>query len=148
MLGLHRGDVRPSGLCAALSLPILFHDGTPPYCDPLQIASLGELHPELKIILGHAGICDMHYDAIRAAERNRNIYLCFCCTPVGDIEDIVSRIDSDRLFFGTDFYGIDSFSSYLDNMIESVALSGLPAETKEKIFYSNAKRFMDALETA
>jgi len=132
-----------SGLCAELDLPILFHDGTPPYCSPLQIASLGELHKDLRIIMGHAGIADMHFDVIRAAQQNPNIYLGFCCTPLGDIEDIVSKIDNDRLFFGTDFYGIESFSSYVDNMIEAVTLADLSDEVKHKIMYANAARFME-----
>lgn len=135
-----------SGMCSDYNLPILFHDGTPPYCDPLQIASLGEIHPNLKIILGHAGISDMHHDAIRAAKKNKNIYLCFCCTPVGDIEDVTRKIDEDRLFFGTDYYGIESFSSYMDNMVDSVMLADISPELKEKIFYSNAYKFMNSLE--
>ncbi len=135
-----------SGLCEELGLPILFHDGTPPYCDPLQIASLGEIHPDLKIILGHAGISDMHFDAIQAARKNKNVYLCFCCTPIGDIEDIVKKVDEDRLFFGTDYYGIDSFSSYMDNMINSVTMAELSAVQKGKILYENAAAFMRNLE--
>lgn len=135
-----------SGICEELSLPILFHDGTPPYCDPLQIASLGEIHTDLKIILGHAGISDMHFDAIQAAKQNKNIYLCLCCTPLGDIEDIAQKIDEDHLFFGTDFYGIDSFSSYVDNMINSVVMANLSPRLKEKILYENAANYMRSLK--
>ena len=135
-----------SGICEELNLPILFHDGTPPYCDPLQIASLGEIHANLKIILGHAGISDMHFNAIQAARQNKNIYLCFCCTPLGDIEDIAGKIDEDHLFFGTDYYGIDSFSSYVDNMINSVAMADLSPRLKQKILHDNAANFMRSLE--
>jgi len=131
-----------TGLCAELGLPILFHDGTPPYCDPLQIASLCEIHSNLRIILGHSGISDMHFNALQAAKKNKNIFLCFCCTPVGDIEDFVRQIDNDRLFFGTDFYGIDSFSSYIDDMIDAVMLANIPKEVKEKILYNNASGFL------
>lgn len=134
-----------AGLCAECGMPILFHDGTPPYCDPLQIASLGKLYPNLKIILGHAGISDMHHDAIRAFNENENVYMCFCCTPVGDVEDIVNKVDTDRLFFGTDFYGIACFSSYVENMIDCVRMANIPEEIKEKIFYKNPLRFMQMI---
>lgn len=132
-----------AGLCERLGLPVLFHDGTPPYCDGLQIAALGEMFPKLKIILGHAGICDLYHDSIVAAEQNENIYLCFCCSATGDVERVVSRIDSDRLIFGTDFYGIDSFGTYIDNTLGGVTYANIPEDVKEKILYGNALRLME-----
>ena len=135
-----------SGICEQYGLPILFHDGTPPYCDPLQIASLGKIHPDLKIILGHAGLCDMHYSAKQAYRQNPNVYLCFCCTPLGDIEDFVREFGSDRMFFGTDFYGIDEFKSYVPNMLDSVLESSISEKDKEAIFSKNAEQFMADIE--
>ena len=41
-----------------LAIPILFHDGTPAYSTPLQIAVLLDRYPELTVILGHGGRWD------------------------------------------------------------------------------------------
>lgn len=131
-----------AGLCAKLGLPMLFHDGTPPYGDPLQIASLGEIHPDLKIILGHTGLADMFSNAISAAEKNSNIYLCFCCTVSGDIEKTVKKISPERLFFGTDFYGIEKYCSYIDNMLDAVMTANIDQKIKEMILYKNALKLI------
>ena len=54
----------------------MFHEGTPPYADTLQVANLAELYPEAKIILGHAGLYDSYRNAVSAAKRLPNIFLC------------------------------------------------------------------------
>ncbi len=128
-----------AALCEQLGLPMLFHDGTPPYCDSLQIAALGELCPNLNIILGHAGICDLSHDAISAAEQNDHIYLGFCCSQTGDVERAASRIRSDRLLFGTDFYGIDTFGTYISNTLGGILYADLPDDVRQNILYNNAK---------
>ena len=134
-----------SGYCAQLGLPILFHDGTPPYCDPLQLASLVELHPELILILGHAGLGIAYYDALTAALKHPTVYLCLCGTPLGDIRKFAEKVSTEKLFFGSDFYGIAEFSSYLDNMIDAVKFAGLSPELSEAILYKNAKTFQKSV---
>src|SRR5947209_9255266 len=43
---------------AAAELPVLFHDGTPPYATTFQIAALARCVPETTVVLGHAGLAD------------------------------------------------------------------------------------------
>lgn len=85
-----------------LEMPVMFHDGTPPYCTPLQVAALAARYPELTVILGHSGIKDMWPEALAAARRYPNLVLCLCGTAPLGIERIVSEVAPERLLFGTD----------------------------------------------
>jgi predicted TIM-barrel fold metal-dependent hydrolase len=89
-------------------VPILFHDGTPPYTSPLQIAQLAAKFPELKVVLGHAGLMDLWQEAIVAAKRHSNIYVCFSGgTPFSIYDKIIKQIDTSRIVFGSDVFGDD-----------------------------------------
>lgn len=80
-----------------LDMPMMFHDGTPPYSTPLQVAALAGRFPELTIILGHSGIKDMWQEALAAAKRYPNIVLCLCGTVPYGMDRIVSEVAADRL---------------------------------------------------
>ncbi|HET7450411.1 MAG TPA: amidohydrolase family protein [Gaiellaceae bacterium] len=83
-------------------IPILFHDGTPPFSTPLQLASLAERHPRTTIVLGHGGLHDLWREAIAAVAACPNVHLCMCGTPGYAMRAIVRRCPLDRLLFGTD----------------------------------------------
>ncbi|MFC1606492.1 amidohydrolase family protein [Candidatus Latescibacterota bacterium] len=85
-----------------LDMPVLFHDGTPPYTNPLQIAWAAEQVPETTIILGHAGLDDLYNDAILACRRQKNIYLCLCSLSSGRIGEIIRKCPPDKLLYGSD----------------------------------------------
>jgi uncharacterized protein len=127
--------------CIRHGLPLLFHDGTPPYADTLQVAHLAEKYPEAKIILGHSGLLDSHRSAVSAARRFPNVWLCLCGPAIGDVEYIVEHADTDRLLFGSDFGGsslriLDDFIGIIENAVEDEVL-------KNKIYWENAARLMD-----
>lgn len=88
--------------CVEHDLPILFHDGTPPYSDSMQIASLAERFPVAKIILGHAGLYDGYRTAIAAASRHKNIYLCVCGPGIGDMRAMITALGPERILYGSD----------------------------------------------
>ena len=83
-------------------VPILFHDGTPPFSTPLQLASLARRHPETTVVLGHGGLHDLWREAIAAVEQEDNVHLCMCGTPGYAMRRIVARCPVERLLFGTD----------------------------------------------
>ena len=85
-----------------LEMPVLFHDGTPPYSTPLQIAWAAEQTPETTVILGHAGLDDLYHDAILACRRQKNIHLCLCSLSSGLIGEIIKSCPPDRLLYGSD----------------------------------------------
>ncbi len=122
-----------------LGLPVLFHDGTPPYCTPLQIAAAAEKVPETTIILGHSGINDLYKDAILACHRHRNIHLCLCSQKAGCIQEFIRQCPAERLLFGTD-------AGFGDNLIKPAITGyldlGVSDEILNKIFYENAKALL------
>ena len=85
-----------------LGVPVLFHDGTPPFSTPLQLATLARRHPETAIVLGHGGLHDLWREAIEAVLTTANVHLCMCGTPGYAMRAIVARCPVDRLLFGTD----------------------------------------------
>jgi len=87
---------------AALGVPVLFHDGTPPFSTPLQLASLARRQPRTTIVLGHGGLHDLWREAIAAVATTDNVHLCLCGTPGYAMRAIVARCPLERLLFGTD----------------------------------------------
>lgn len=87
---------------AALGVPVLFHDGTPPFSTPLQLASLARRHPRTTVVLGHGGLHDLWREAIEAVRTTPNVHLCMCGTPGYAMRAIVARLPLERLLFGTD----------------------------------------------
>lgn len=122
--------------CIKYNLPIIFHDGTPPYSDCLQIANLAELYPEAKIILGHSGLYDFYRNAVSAVNRFKNVYLCLCGPAIGDIKYILSRVDNNRLIYGSDF-GTAAVIT-LQERIKTIEYAVEDQEIRRKILYDNA----------
>jgi len=87
---------------AELGIPVLLHDGTPPFSAPLQLASLARRHPRTVIVLGHGGLHDMWREAAEAVVTTPNVHVCLCATPSYAMRAIVARCPLDRILFGTD----------------------------------------------
>ena len=125
-----------------LGMPIIFHDGTPPYSTPLQIAAVAARFPEATVILGHSGLKDMWQAALAAAKRYPNIILCLCGTlPLG-IDQIVSEIEPQRLLFGTDL-GFGSSPGTREYRLGQIQRLDLAPETKALILGESARRLFD-----
>ncbi|MDQ0920250.1 amidohydrolase family protein [Paenibacillus sp. V4I5] len=137
-------------IASELGIPILFHDGTPPYASSLQIAELAVRHPKLKVLLGHAGLHDLWPEAIAAGKRHRNVYLCMCSTPPFAMEQIVAEVPLTQIVFGTDgglFHKPQQ--PYVDYRFREFDLLDIPEEAKSQILGPNALRLlgMDKKET-
>lgn len=94
-------------LCEQLGIAILFHDGTPVYTHPLQIARLCRDYPGLTVIAGHAGLVDLWREAILAAERYPNLVLCLCGPRELGIKEIIDKIPPEQLCVGSDIFTSD-----------------------------------------
>lgn len=92
-------------LCQKLGVAIIFHDGTPPYSTPLQIASLARDFPSLRIISGHSGLFDLWEDAMQAAKRYPNYYLCLCGPTMRAMQRIVDEVPAEQICVGSDMCG-------------------------------------------
>ena len=86
--------------------PVMFHDGSPPYADTLQIAALAQRYPQVDIILGHSGLYDSYRSAIEAANLYKNIWLLLQGPAINDLREIIKKCGKDRLLFGTDYCSV------------------------------------------
>jgi hypothetical protein len=126
-----------------LGIPMIFHDGTPPYSSSLQIARLAAEYPELKVILGHAGLHDLWPEAIAAGRRNRNVYLCMCATPPFAMERIVDEVPTEQIVFGSDgglFHTVDQ--PYVDYRFREFEELDISPEVKAAILGDNARKLL------
>lgn len=128
-------------ICTKYDIPIIFHDGTPPYASTLQIANLAERHPNAKIILGHSGLLEMYDDAISAAKRLNNIYLSITGPSISHIQAIVKNVSIEKLFFGSDF-GFTRSTAALVYRLDMWNYINIDEDSKKKIFYDNAMRII------
>lgn len=128
---------------AMLSVPIFFHDGTPPFSAPLQIALLARRHPRTTFILGHGGLHDMWREAIAAVASCDNLYLCMCASPMYAMRAIVARCRMDRLLFGSDA-GVDMTcrSHYVQLRFRQLERVGLSASAFHAISELNPARLL------
>ena len=88
--------------CARLGVPIHLHDGTPPYCTPLQVGDLARRHPTLTVISGHCGLRGLWRDAIRAALDYENLYLNLSGVPLAAAQAVANQLPARRLMWGSD----------------------------------------------
>jgi predicted TIM-barrel fold metal-dependent hydrolase len=83
--------------------PVIFHDSTPPYSTPLQIAFLAQQVLEATEILGHAGLSEFPLESLAAAQRCPNILLCPCSAPLDWMRVFVAEIGCERILYGSDY---------------------------------------------
>jgi predicted TIM-barrel fold metal-dependent hydrolase len=122
-----------------LGMPVLFHDGTPPYATPLQIAAAAAQAPGTTVILGHAGLDDMHQDAVLACRRLPNVHLCLCGLSSGHMKEAIEQCPADRLLFGSDG-GFGAF--VVRNAITKIVATGASSAVQERIFFLNPRRLL------
>ena len=91
--------------CQKLGVTVFFHDGTPPYGTPLQLARLCREFPDLKVVSGHAGLNDLWNDSCCAAQRYANYYICLCGVAVSQMQSIVERVPPRQICVGSDAAG-------------------------------------------
>jgi len=122
-----------------LGLPVLLHDGSPPYSDPLQIAWAAAEAPGTTVVLGHAGLDDLTENAVLACLRQPNVHLCLCGPSAGLIEEIVARVPVERLLFGSDA----GFSAgVVEHFLERVRAVVSSEDTLDRILWRNPRRIL------
>jgi len=126
-----------------LKAPAVFHDGTPPYTAPLQIAHIASKFPEVPIILGHSGLHDMWTEALRVAQKYENIYLCTCGSSFLAVRTMVRAVGASRVVYGSDFLlgGIEGMRYQL----KLVDLLPVSDGDKEKILGESLSDIVPAL---
>jgi predicted TIM-barrel fold metal-dependent hydrolase len=126
---------------ARLGVPLLFHDGTPCYATPLQVAYLADRFPRLTIILGHGGLMDLWVEAIAAVKRYPNCHVCLCgSAPPAIFARVIADVDVAKVTIGTDAGFGDDYGAVF-RMAEFHALQ-LSEPDREAIYWRNATRLL------
>jgi predicted TIM-barrel fold metal-dependent hydrolase len=124
----------------SMGVPVEFHDGTPPYSSPLQIAHFAQRHPKLKVILGHGGLHDLWKEAVYAAERCPNIYIVPSSMPLHGLKQALERVPVERFLFGSDAgFGDPYWQTF---QLEKIRWLQLSAEEEALILGGNAERIL------
>jgi uncharacterized protein len=128
-----------------LGIPVLFHDGTPPFSTPLQLAALARRHPGTAIVLGHGGLHDLWREAVEAVLTTGNVHLCMCGTPGYAMRAIVARCPFDRLLFGTDA-GLrpEPLPRYAALRVRQLDELGIDDAQRDAILVANPRRLLAA----
>jgi predicted TIM-barrel fold metal-dependent hydrolase len=126
---------------ARLGVPILFHDGTPCYSTPLQVAYLADRYPDLTVILGHGGLMDLWVEALAALRRYPNCHVCLCgSAPPAIFRHLIEQVGPERVMLGTDAGFGDDYAAEF-RMAQFRALP-LDDAAREAIFWRNAMRML------
>lgn len=124
-----------------LDIPIVFHNGSPPYACPTQVGNLARKFPEAKLILGEAGLKDLWLDALAVGAKYPNIYLCPAASPFSAVREMVSSLPIGKLVFGTDLGFSQKEEVLLE--IEKIRLLPLTDAEREMIFSGNIRRLVN-----
>jgi predicted TIM-barrel fold metal-dependent hydrolase len=118
-----------------LGIPIIMHNGSPPYACPTQVGNLAKKFPEANLILAEAGLKDLWLDAVAVGKKYPNVYLCPAASPFSAVLEMIRTVPIGKLVFGTDL----GFSRKEEVLLEIEKVRRLPLEEsdREKIFSGN-----------
>lgn len=130
---------------AELGIPVLFHDGTPPFTAPLQLASLARRHPRTTVVLGHGGLHDLWREALAAVQSTANVHICLCATPPYAMQCLIDRLPLERILFGTDG-GLfpEARQQYVDLRVRQLDALALSARQRRAILEENPSRLLQS----
>lgn len=123
-------------LSVQYDVPILFHDGTPPFSLPAQVALLAHRHPNARLILGHCGLLEHWREALCALNSTPNLWGCLCGPHLAALRALALQGPADRLLWGSDAgFGTANPYPYRLDLIETLRL---PKALADRIFRKNA----------
>ena len=127
-------------------VPVLFHDGTPCFSLPSQIALLARRHPHVRFILGHCGLLEHWREAIGAMDYAENVWGCLCGPHLAALEELVRHCDRNRLIWGSDHgFSLADAIGYRKGIVD---LLDLADADREAIFSRNPARLFALTEGA
>jgi hypothetical protein len=131
-------------LAASAGVPVIFHDGTPPYSLPSQIALLARRNPRTQFILGHCGLLEHWREAAMALNSTGNLWGCLCGPHAAGVAHLIRHCDTTRLLWGSDAgFTLDDAIGYRLGLMDVVGISD---RVKQSILSDNPKRLLDQKE--
>ncbi len=116
-------------LAAEFGVPLIFHDGTPPFSLPSQMALLAQRHPRTNVILGHAGLFEHYQEAAAAVRAADNGWACLCGPHLEGFGHLLDRCPLERLLWGTDSgFGLVDGLYYRVPLMDLLRLNDAQAE--------------------
>ena len=124
-------------------LPVIVHDGTPPYASPLQIGELAGRVPASVIVLAHGGLMDLWQDAVAAVNRWPNVRVTLCGTASqSTLVQVLTGVPPDRVAVGTDTgFGDPGMASHRLAVLRRIA-ERLPAADAAAVLHDNAASWL------
>lgn len=127
-------------LAAEFRVPLIFHDGTPPFSLPSQMALLAQRHPRTTVILGHSGLFEHYREAAAAVCSAENLWACLCGPHLEGLRYLIATCPAERLLWGTDAgYGLADVYHYRVLLMDQL---GLTTEQKTAIYRTNPERIL------
>jgi len=121
-------------------VPVFFHDGTPPFSLPSQIALLAKRHPKTQIVLGHTGLFEHWRESIAAIQSTPNVWGCMCSPHLAALKAILQGSDLSRLIWGSDQgWALNDFIDYRLSLMDCL---GLTDQQHQAIFSENPRRLL------
>jgi predicted TIM-barrel fold metal-dependent hydrolase len=96
-----------AALCLELGVAVVFHDGTPIYSHPLQMARLCRDFLGLTVVSAHAGLGDLWREAVAAALRYPDFILCLNGPREAAMAEIIREVRPEQLCVGSDMMTSD-----------------------------------------
>jgi predicted TIM-barrel fold metal-dependent hydrolase len=91
-------------IAASLDIPVIVHQGDPPFGHPSQLAFLAEAHPQVKFIIAHMARqrVVMSDEAIYVASKNANVYIETGWGDLPRLKEGIGILSDERFVFGSD----------------------------------------------
>jgi predicted TIM-barrel fold metal-dependent hydrolase len=132
---------------AKLGVPVMFHQGDPPFGHPTQLVGMMEAHRDLTFILAHFATQRMVMadEAIYVARMNPNCVLETSWVDLPRLKEGVDQLGTDRIVFGSDCPIQDIWSQL--RTIEALGFEppvgiGLGAEERERLYGDNMAKLI------
>lgn len=119
-------------ICQEEDLMLMVHTGDDVSSTPLQCEEILKYFPDLKITIAHAGFRNVADEAVRVAQRNKNIILDQTAATSQQLRDALAAIEPERIIWGSD-------SPYMDERVEleKIRVGVEDASVRDKILGEN-----------
>ena len=119
----HPGFSAICELATVKRVPIIFHDGTPPFSLPEQVISLAERFPRTLFVSGHSGLL-WNWKTLLHGAALPNLMITLCGVHGHALETLAKAYDSGNILWGSDFgFGLSDSIGYRFRLLETASIS-------------------------